>query len=123
MSAITSSNGIGRQTRRDLDALRIEVCELRAHLDALDQLSVSEFRGTDALVLSLTTALSTKDSTRTVVMRTATTGPDITTEDAAHVLWLLTSFDGFDALFTGRGLSLEAVVEVLTAMAERSLYR
>ena len=49
--------------------------------------------------------------------------PDITAEDAAHVLWLLTSFDGFDVLFTGRGLSLEAVVDVLTAMAERSLYR
>ena len=49
--------------------------------------------------------------------------PDITAEEAANVLWLLTSFDGFDVLFTGRGLSLEAVVDVLTAMAERSLYR
>ena len=26
------------------------------------------------------------------------------TEQAADVLWLLTSFDGFDLLYTGRGL-------------------
>ena len=49
--------------------------------------------------------------------------PDITVEYAAHVLWLLTSFDGFDVLFTGRGLSLDEVVDLLTTMAERSLYR
>ena len=30
---------------------------------------------------------------------------DVTPEEAAHVLWLLTSFDAFDVLFTGRGLS------------------
>jgi AcrR family transcriptional regulator len=49
--------------------------------------------------------------------------PDITPEDAAHMLWLLSSFDAFDVLFTGRGLALDAVVEVMTVMAERSLYR
>lgn len=49
--------------------------------------------------------------------------PGLTVEEAAHVLWLLTSFDAFDVLYTGRGLSLEAVVEVLTTTAERSLYR
>jgi AcrR family transcriptional regulator len=49
--------------------------------------------------------------------------PDINQEDAAHVLWLLTSFDAFDLLYTGRGLSLDEVVEVLTTTAERSLYR
>jgi AcrR family transcriptional regulator len=49
--------------------------------------------------------------------------PDVTPEDAAHVLWLLTSFDAFDVLSTGRGLSLDEVAGILTAMAERSLYR
>jgi AcrR family transcriptional regulator len=49
--------------------------------------------------------------------------PGMTVDDAAHVLWLLTSFDAFDVLFTGRGLSLDEVVDLLTAMAERSLYR
>ena len=49
--------------------------------------------------------------------------PGLTVEEAAHVLWLLTNFDAFDVLYTGRGLSLEAVVEVLTTTAERSLYR
>ena len=48
---------------------------------------------------------------------------EISEEDAAHVLWLLTSFDSFDLLYTGRGLSLDDVVEVLTTTAERSLYR
>lgn len=48
--------------------------------------------------------------------------PGVTAEDAANVLWLLSSFDSFDVLFTGRGLSLDAVVEIQTAMAERSLY-
>jgi AcrR family transcriptional regulator len=49
--------------------------------------------------------------------------PEISAEDAAHVLWLLTSFDGFDVLYSGRGLSLDDVVDVLTTTAERSLYR
>jgi AcrR family transcriptional regulator len=49
--------------------------------------------------------------------------PDVTPEDAANMLWLLSSFDSFDVLYTGRGLSLDAVVEIQTAMAERSLYR
>ena len=48
---------------------------------------------------------------------------DVSEADAAHVLWLLSSFDSFDVLFTGRGLSLDEVVGVQTAMAERSLYR
>ena len=39
------------------------------------------------------------------------------------MLWLLTSFDAFDLLYTGRGLSLDEVVEILTETAERSLLR
>jgi AcrR family transcriptional regulator len=48
---------------------------------------------------------------------------DMSEVDAAHVLWVLSSFDSFDVLFTGRGLSLDEVVDVQTAMAEGSLYR
>ena len=47
----------------------------------------------------------------------------VTTEDAAHVLWLLSSFDAFDVLFTGRGLGVDEVAELLTAVAERTLCR
>jgi AcrR family transcriptional regulator len=49
--------------------------------------------------------------------------PGVTAERAADVLWLLTSFDAFDQLYTGRGLPLDEVVEVLTQAAERSLCR
>jgi AcrR family transcriptional regulator len=49
--------------------------------------------------------------------------PDVTVDEAAHVLWVLTSFDGFDLLYTGRGLSVDDVSRVLIATAERSLCR
>jgi len=42
---------------------------------------------------------------------------------AADLLWVLTSFDSFDALYTGRGLSVDEVVERLTVTAERALLR
>jgi hypothetical protein len=45
----------------------------------------------------------------------------VTAEEAAHVLWLLAGFDAFDLLFTGRGLSADAVGDLLVTMAERSL--
>jgi AcrR family transcriptional regulator len=48
---------------------------------------------------------------------------DASEADAEEVLWLLSSFDSFDVLFTGRGLSLEEVADVLTSVVERSLYR
>lgn len=47
---------------------------------------------------------------------------DLSLEDAAHVLWMLTSFESFDLLFTGRGLSLDRTVELLIDTAERALY-
>jgi AcrR family transcriptional regulator len=47
--------------------------------------------------------------------------PDVSQEEAAHLLWLLTSFDGFDLLYTGRGLSADEVAGLLIATAERSL--
>jgi len=40
---------------------------------------------------------------------------------AADRLWVLTSFDAFDLLFTGRGLSASEVAHALVEMAERSV--
>ena len=39
------------------------------------------------------------------------------------MLWLLSSFDAFDVLYTRAGLSVDAIVDLLTTTAERSLYR
>jgi AcrR family transcriptional regulator len=46
----------------------------------------------------------------------------LSAEDAAHVLWMLTSFESFDSLYTGRDLSTDRVVELLIDTAERALY-
>jgi AcrR family transcriptional regulator len=40
---------------------------------------------------------------------------------AADQLWILTSFDAFDLLYTGRSLSADEVAQVLVKMAERSV--
>jgi AcrR family transcriptional regulator len=48
--------------------------------------------------------------------------PGLSVEDAEHVLWVLTSFESFDALFTGRGLSVDRTVGILVDAAERALY-
>jgi AcrR family transcriptional regulator len=47
--------------------------------------------------------------------------PDVSVEEAEHILWVLTSFETFDLLYTGRGLSTDAVSDMLIAMAERSI--
>ncbi len=44
-------------------------------------------------------------------------------ERAEEVLWLLCSFDAFDLLFTGRGLSVDEAVDVLATTAESALCR
>jgi AcrR family transcriptional regulator len=49
--------------------------------------------------------------------------PEVTESEAADVLWLMTSFDGFDLLFTGRALPIEEVARRLISTAERTLYR
>jgi AcrR family transcriptional regulator len=49
--------------------------------------------------------------------------PDVTVDEAAHLLWVLTSFDAFDLLYTGRGLSADEITRLLITTAERSLYR
>jgi hypothetical protein len=49
--------------------------------------------------------------------------PDVTTDAAADLLWLLTSFDSFDQLHTGRNLTADEVSHTLITTAERSLCR
>jgi AcrR family transcriptional regulator len=49
--------------------------------------------------------------------------PGVSVEDAEHILWVLTSFDAFDLLYTGRGLSTDAVADLLFATAERALLK
>jgi AcrR family transcriptional regulator len=47
---------------------------------------------------------------------------DLSVKDAENVLWVLTSFESFDALYTGRDLATDQVVELLIDTAERALY-
>jgi AcrR family transcriptional regulator len=47
--------------------------------------------------------------------------PDVTPDHAAHVIWLLASFDAYDSLATGRGLSPQAVAGILVDTAEHTL--
>ena len=49
--------------------------------------------------------------------------PDVTVDEAADLLWLLTSFDSFDQLYTGRNLAVADVSRTLITTAERSLCR
>lgn len=46
---------------------------------------------------------------------------DVTVDAAADLLFLLTSFDSFDLLHTGRGLPVSKIAELLSTAAERSL--
>jgi AcrR family transcriptional regulator len=46
----------------------------------------------------------------------------LSAEDAEQVLWLLTSFESFDSLYTDRGMSTDRAVDLLIDMAERALY-
>jgi AcrR family transcriptional regulator len=45
----------------------------------------------------------------------------LTAKKAANQLWVLTSFDAFDLLYDGRGLSANEVARVLVDIAERSV--
>ena len=47
----------------------------------------------------------------------------LTVDEAADILWTITSFDAFDQLYTGRSLSEEQVAARLVAMAEGALFR
>ena len=47
---------------------------------------------------------------------------DLGVADAEPTLWLLTSFESFDSLYTGRQLSTDRAIELLIETAERALY-
>jgi AcrR family transcriptional regulator len=49
--------------------------------------------------------------------------PELSTADAANVLFVMTSFDAFDLLFTGRGLPAAEVARLLADAAERAVCR
>lgn len=49
--------------------------------------------------------------------------PGVSAAHAEQILWVLTSFEAFDLLHTGRGLSPSAAARQLTEMAERALLR
>jgi AcrR family transcriptional regulator len=49
--------------------------------------------------------------------------PDVTAEQAADLLWMLTSFASFDALYTDRRMPADNVADLLIDTAERSLCR
>lgn len=46
----------------------------------------------------------------------------LSVEDAGHILWLLTSFESFDSLYTGRDMSTDRAATLLIEVAERALY-
>ena len=47
---------------------------------------------------------------------------DLGAKDAEHVLWMLTSFESFDALYTDRGQSVGRTADALIDTAERAVY-
>jgi hypothetical protein len=47
---------------------------------------------------------------------------DLSVKDAEHLLWVLTSFEAFDLLYTQRDLSVDRTVELLIDTAERALF-
>jgi AcrR family transcriptional regulator len=49
--------------------------------------------------------------------------PDVSESDAAQMLYVMTSFDAFDLLYTGRGLPADEVGRLLGEMAERAVCR
>jgi hypothetical protein len=49
--------------------------------------------------------------------------PDVTADQATDLLWLLTSFDSFDQLYTARKLAAADVASTLITTAERTLCR
>jgi AcrR family transcriptional regulator len=46
---------------------------------------------------------------------------DLTPDRAAHVIWLLASFDAYDLLATGQGLAPQEIIDTLTDTAEHTL--
>jgi AcrR family transcriptional regulator len=48
---------------------------------------------------------------------------DVSAKQAERMLWVLASFESFDSLYTGLGLPLDEVIDVLVTTAERAVCR
>lgn len=48
---------------------------------------------------------------------------EVTAEEATNLLWVLSSFDSFDLLYTGRNLTVKETARSLITAAERTLLR
>jgi AcrR family transcriptional regulator len=46
----------------------------------------------------------------------------LSVKDAEHILWMLSSFESFDELYTNRGLSTSRTIRLLTTTVENALY-
>jgi AcrR family transcriptional regulator len=49
--------------------------------------------------------------------------PGVKIAEAAHVLWIAASFEAFDLLYTGRGLSADDTARILVENTERAICR
>jgi AcrR family transcriptional regulator len=47
----------------------------------------------------------------------------LSVDDAAHILFVLTGFDSFDALYTGRGLPVDEAARLIVTAAENAVCR
>jgi AcrR family transcriptional regulator len=47
---------------------------------------------------------------------------DLSVNDAEHILWMLSSFESFDELYTNRGLSTSRTIKLLLETTENALY-
>ena len=48
---------------------------------------------------------------------------DVSVAQATNILWMVLSFDSFDLLYTGRGLSVDTTAKLIAATAERAVCR
>ena len=49
--------------------------------------------------------------------------PGVTVKEASHVLWIAASFEAFDLLYSGRGLSADETALILVENTERAICR
>jgi AcrR family transcriptional regulator len=93
--------------------------DLRRALFSMAQLDEDAVGGSVRRIEEERTAGMARLARRLAVQGELRTG--VTVEEAENILWVLTSFETFDLLYTGRRLSSEAVANLLIATAERAL--
>jgi AcrR family transcriptional regulator len=92
-----------------------DVCRALISVAALDPDAARAVRvldgGREAGMVSLARRLHQQDALR----------DDVSAKEAADILWVITSFDTFDQLYTGRGIPARTVAKRLVTMAERAI--